>query len=79
MLWGKKHKCELKWTMLFPMGLSVMYVTLTKWLWNTPVKKFDKNTMGMNVHKIIKQMKKYDPENWTKIVISKKWLTMTLN
>jgi hypothetical protein len=35
--------------------------------------------MGMGVYKIIKQIKKVDPENWAKIITLEKWLIMTLN
>jgi hypothetical protein len=35
--------------------------------------------MGMGVHRIVEQMGKFDLENWAKIVILAKWLTMTLN
>jgi hypothetical protein len=38
-----------------------------------------KNTMGMNMHKIVKQMEIFDPKNWVKIVTFDKWLTMTSN
>jgi len=79
MLLGKKHKCEPKWTTLLPMDLFVMYLTATKWLWNPHVKKLDKNTMRMSVHKFIEQMKKNDRKNQTKTIILEKWLTMTSN
>jgi hypothetical protein len=39
----------------------------------------EKNIVGMGVHKIIKQMEKVDLENYAKIKILAKWLTMTLN
>jgi hypothetical protein len=33
----------------------------------------------MDVHRIVKQMGKFDPKNWTKIVIPEKWLIMRSN
>jgi hypothetical protein len=35
--------------------------------------------MGMDVHKIVEQMGKFDPKNQVKIVILEKWLIMTSN
>jgi hypothetical protein len=46
------------------MGPFIMYMTLTKWLWNFHVGKLDKNTMGMGMHKFVKQMEKPDLNNW---------------
>jgi hypothetical protein len=36
------------------MGPNVVYLILMKWLWDSHVKKFEKNTMGMGMDKIIK-------------------------
>jgi len=49
--------------MLLPMGCLVMYLTPMKWLWNTHVKKTEKNTVGMGVHNIVEQMGKTNLEN----------------
>jgi hypothetical protein len=43
------------------------------------VGKLEKNTLGMGVHKIIKQMEKVDLENQIKTISNKKCLSMTLN
>jgi len=45
------------------MGPHVMYLTSTKWLWNSHVEKHEKNIVGMDVWKIVKQMGKNDPKN----------------
>jgi hypothetical protein len=45
------------------MGPLVMYLTLTKWLWNPHIEKPKKNTMGLGVHKIVEQMGKVDLDN----------------
>jgi hypothetical protein len=65
--------------MFLPMGPHVMYLTLMKWLWNPHVEKFEKNIVGMGMHKIVEQMGKVDPNNQVKIVIPKKWLIVTPN
>ncbi len=39
-----------------------MYQTSTKSLWNPHVKKFEKNTMGMGMHRIVEQTGKVDPK-----------------
>jgi hypothetical protein len=41
--------------------------------------KLEKNIVRMGMHKIIKKMGKFDLENYAKIKIPAKWLTMTLN
>jgi len=38
-----------------------------------------KNTVGMGMDKIVKQMGKVDLKYWAKIVTFEKWLIMTLN
>jgi hypothetical protein len=38
-----------------------------------------KNKMGMGMHNIVKQMRKVDSENQTKIITPEKCLTMTSN
>jgi hypothetical protein len=35
-----------------------------KWLWDLIVKKLEKNTMRMGVHKTVKQMGKGDSKKW---------------
>jgi len=61
------------------MGSPIVYLTLTKWLWDSHVGKLDKNTMGMGMDRIIEQMGKVDSKNQTKAVILEKWLIMTTN
>jgi len=41
----------------------IMYLILIKWLWNRHVGELKKNTMGMGVCKIIKQMGKINLMN----------------
>jgi len=60
-------------------GFPIVYLTLTKWLWNPHVKKPGKNIMGMGVCKIVKQMGRVDPNNQAKTVTLEKWLIVTLN
>jgi hypothetical protein len=50
------------------MGPIVMYLTPMKSLWDPHVKKPEKNTMGMGVHNIIKQMGKTNIESQTKTI-----------
>jgi hypothetical protein len=38
-----------------------------------------KNTVGMGVCRIVKQMGKANPKNWAKIITLEKWLTTTPN
>ncbi len=61
------------------MGPLVMYLTPTKWLLDPHVDKFENNTVGMGMHKIVKQMGKADLKNRMKIVTPKKWLIVTQN
>jgi hypothetical protein len=49
--------------MFLPMGPPIMYLTLTKWLWNPHFEKPRINTIGMGMCKIVKQMGKFDPRN----------------
>jgi hypothetical protein len=56
------------------MGPFVVYLILTKWLWNSHVGKPKKNTMGIGVHKIIEQMEKNDLNNWANCNLRKGWL-----
>jgi hypothetical protein len=57
----------------------IVYLILKKWLWNPHIGKLERNTVGMGVHKIIKQMGKTDPKNYAKIIILEKWLVVTSN
>jgi hypothetical protein len=54
------------------MGPPIMYLTSMKWLWDPHVEKPKKNTMGVGMHKIIKQMGKIDLENRVNIVTLEK-------
>jgi hypothetical protein len=45
----------------------------------SPCKKPEKNTVGMGVHNIVKQMGKINLENQAKIVTLENWWTMTPN
>jgi hypothetical protein len=45
------------------MGLLIVYLISTKWLWDPHVGKLEKNIVGMGVRKIIEQTKKVDLEN----------------
>jgi hypothetical protein len=38
-----------------------------------------KNTVGVGMHRIVKQMGKVDLRNQTKIIVPEKWLIMTSN
>ncbi len=61
-----------KWTKannVFPNGSLIMYLILTKWLWNPHAKKCKKYIMGMGMHRIVKQMVKNDPKNQAKTII----------
>jgi hypothetical protein len=49
-------------TMFFPMGLRIMYLTSTKWLWDPHVEKLGKNRLGMGMCRIVKQIGKADPK-----------------
>jgi len=63
-----------KWTKannVPPNGSLIMYLILTKWLWNPHVKKPKKYIMGMGMHKIVEQMVKNDPKNQVKTIIPK--------
>ncbi len=51
--------------MLLLMGPPIVYQTSTKSLWNPRVKKFEKNTMGMAMHRIVEQTGKVDPKEPT--------------
>jgi hypothetical protein len=61
------------------MGPPIMYLTLTKWLWDYHVKKLEKNIVEMGMHKLIEQMGNVDLENLTKTITLKKWLVVTLS
>ncbi len=65
--------------MFLPMGPPIMYLTLTKWLFDLHVGKSKKNIVGMGMHKIVEQMGKTYPKNWAKTIIPKKWLIVQLN
>jgi hypothetical protein len=62
-----------------PNGSPIMYLTSMKWLWNPHVGKPEKNTMGMNVCIIVKQIEIFDLKIQMKIVTPKKWLAMISN
>jgi hypothetical protein len=65
--------------MLLLMGPLVVYLTWTK-DYDTPMSgSLRKIIMGMGMHKIVKQMGKFDPKNETKIIMLEIWPTMTLN
>jgi hypothetical protein len=71
-----------KWpqaNIVLPMGPPIVYLILMKWLWDIHVGKLKKNTMGMGMDKIVKQMGKVDLKIWAKTIIFFKWLIVTLN
>lgn len=61
------------------MGFRIVYLIVTKWLWDPDDDKPKKNTIRMGMHIIIKQMGIVDQKNWAKSVTHEKWLTMPPN